>query len=371
MTYNAQDGLKNVLTLYMTSPSNDLTSEFIYDDTVSKTLEFNVNGLTYEFILPEGSLNAGVGQPVRASFISVDISKGLRGVPELIALARETSNDAFLPELKKRNLEAHTIVALRMENVITQTVVSLTMPITVKLPLPTTRSSDGKNGLSAWFYNNIEGVYLEDGEGEIISGQDNSKVWSYRTKRLTWLAAATLWPNTHCVEVRVCRDENCAQPVPNAAVWLTGIDFEYSTFRRTSTEGKICYNLEEGGIVRIQSCFGSSEITVTGSGDPSSCTAEGQWQDLDGAGQGICQVVTILHRESDIVNCGDPGTPSESMKLGNVYSFGANVTFTCNAGFEIVGSSQRICHLCGEWSGSQPTCVPREGSGDDEEFNFL
>ena len=38
-------------------------------------------------------------------------------------------------------------------------------------------------------------------------------------------------------------------------------------------------------------------------------------------------------------------------------SVGDNVIFSCNAGFEIQGSSIRQCNSDGNWSGTAPTCV--------------
>ena len=39
---------------------------------------------------------------------------------------------------------------------------------------------------------------------------------------------------------------------------------------------------------------------------------------------------------------------------------GANATYSCNIGFELVGNSERVCQntggSIGDWSGSDPTC---------------
>ena len=59
-----------------------------------------------------------------------------------------------------------------------------------------------------------------------------------------------------------------------------------------------------------------------------------------------------------VVNCGDPGTPSHGIRepdpvatqLSNV------VKYSCDEGYELLGSQERTCQSSGEWSGQLPTC---------------
>ena len=37
-------------------------------------------------------------------------------------------------------------------------------------------------------------------------------------------------------------------------------------------------------------------------------------------------------------------------------TFGQTASYSCNAGYNLVGDSNRICHATGVWSGSAPTC---------------
>ena len=39
----------------------------------------------------------------------------------------------------------------------------------------------------------------------------------------------------------------------------------------------------------------------------------------------------------------------------------AQLTYTCNAGYQLRGNGQRFCQPPGQWTGSQPTCVPSQG----------
>ncbi|CAH1248696.1 CSMD1 [Branchiostoma lanceolatum] len=48
--------------------------------------------------------------------------------------------------------------------------------------------------------------------------------------------------------------------------------------------------------------------------------------------------------------------PNGQMSGGNL--FGQQVSFVCNSGYELSGSQSRICQSDGIWSGTQPSCVP-------------
>lgn len=54
--------------------------------------------------------------------------------------------------------------------------------------------------------------------------------------------------------------------------------------------------------------------------------------------------------------CGDPGIPSHGIGLGDAFDAGSVVRFSCEPGYSLRGSSERICHSNGSWSGTQPEC---------------
>lgn len=45
------------------------------------------------------------------------------------------------------------------------------------------------------------------------------------------------------------------------------------------------------------------------------------------------------------------------MRTGNVFTFGASVSFTCNIGYVLLGSSDLTCESNGRWSNAVPTCM--------------
>lgn len=57
------------------------------------------------------------------------------------------------------------------------------------------------------------------------------------------------------------------------------------------------------------------------------------------------------------LDCGNPGTPGNGLKIGTNYTFPNSVRFTCNRGFQLVGSSRRDCQTDGTWSGTSARCT--------------
>ena len=59
------------------------------------------------------------------------------------------------------------------------------------------------------------------------------------------------------------------------------------------------------------------------------------------------------------VTCGDPGTPSNGARIGDVFTFGSSVSYQCNEGYRISDDASRTCLSDGTWSGTTPTCIGR------------
>lgn len=54
--------------------------------------------------------------------------------------------------------------------------------------------------------------------------------------------------------------------------------------------------------------------------------------------------------------CGDPGVPVHGIRLGEQFSVGSVVRFSCEPGYVLKGSSERSCLANGSWVGIQPEC---------------
>ena len=68
-----------------------------------------------------------------------------------------------------------------------------------------------------------------------------------------------------------------------------------------------------------------------------------------------------MHRISillTVVDCGNLTNPTNgqvSTSTGRT-TFAQTATYSCDPGYNLVGSTQRTCQATGVWSGSVPTC---------------
>ena len=58
-----------------------------------------------------------------------------------------------------------------------------------------------------------------------------------------------------------------------------------------------------------------------------------------------------------LVECGDPGIPVNGHSMGNNFTYGSTVTFTCDIGYELQGNKTALCQADGQWNATIPTCV--------------
>ena len=58
------------------------------------------------------------------------------------------------------------------------------------------------------------------------------------------------------------------------------------------------------------------------------------------------------------VSCGDPGTPNNGKKSSSVYTYNSIISFQCDSGYLLSGPVSLICLSNGLWNGPAPTCNP-------------
>ena len=86
---------------------------------------------------------------------------------------------------------------------------------------------------------------------------------------------------------------------------------------------------------------------------------------LMGASGSVCDMngmwsVRPPNDTCQVINCSieNIGVPMNGFRLSDVYTFGANVTFECSQGYNLIGSNSSQCLLSGNWSTPSPTCQP-------------
>nr|XP_015204236.1 PREDICTED: CUB and sushi domain-containing protein 2 isoform X1 [Lepisosteus oculatus] len=96
-----------------------------------------------------------------------------------------------------------------------------------------------------------------------------------------------------------------------------------------------------GSVVRY-SCMGHRALIGNST---RMCQLDGHWSGslphCSGESQGLC---------------GDPGVPVRGIRLGEEFSAGSVVRFSCEPGYVLRGSSERTCLANVTWSGTQPEC---------------
>ena len=61
-----------------------------------------------------------------------------------------------------------------------------------------------------------------------------------------------------------------------------------------------------------------------------------------------------------MVDCGNPGKPSNGIVIGSIFTFGATVEYECINAFVLVGVKTRTCQDDGTWSGDRPSCKSKK-----------
>jgi len=63
----------------------------------------------------------------------------------------------------------------------------------------------------------------------------------------------------------------------------------------------------------------------------------------------------MMYFNSIVMDCGTLTNPANSqVSYNGGTTFGQTATYSCNAGYNLVGNSTHTCE--GVWSGSEPTC---------------
>uniref|UniRef100_A0AAX7V0K9 CUB and Sushi multiple domains 2 n=1 Tax=Astatotilapia calliptera TaxID=8154 RepID=A0AAX7V0K9_ASTCA len=96
-----------------------------------------------------------------------------------------------------------------------------------------------------------------------------------------------------------------------------------------------------GSVIRY-SCIGQRSIIGN---TTRMCQLDGQWSGspphCSGEAAGLC---------------GDPGVPVHGIRLGEEFTVGSVVRFSCEPGYALKGSPERTCLANGSWLGTQPEC---------------
>lgn len=70
--------------------------------------------------------------------------------------------------------------------------------------------------------------------------------------------------------------------------------------------------------------------------------------------------IALVDDLKPVVSCGYLSPPTNGMKNGTMYLQGSRVVFSCEDGYSLEGSSERVCQADGQWSGRDTVCAKPE-----------
>uniref|UniRef100_A0A3Q2YTB4 CUB and Sushi multiple domains 3 n=1 Tax=Hippocampus comes TaxID=109280 RepID=A0A3Q2YTB4_HIPCM len=121
-----------------------------------------------------------------------------------------------------------------------------------------------------------------------------------------------------------CRVVNCTDPgIPANSIRESKIEHGNFTFGSV-----VFYNCNPG-----YDLFGSSVLT---------CQPVGHWD------KPLPECIEV--------DCGQPGCPPHGVMIGEKFTFGSTVQYSCSGDRQLVGDSSLTCQLNGHWSGPLPHC---------------
>ncbi|XP_071951123.1 uncharacterized protein [Antedon mediterranea] len=391
-TYSVVPG-KNVIQFELDRTSVSLTKDFTYNKDESERMEFYFNPSStgrgdegfvgqdggYAVTFPAGSLSDDLdGQVIEVALRHIDISDPLilARAPELVGASIVSGRGYERQPLESFGMAEITVIAKsgRQE-------VALLGQVTLEFPLNSVENApDVGEKIGAYFYDKQKGLWIEDGEGLVTTNVHGDTVWVYNATHFTWWNADRVFSDSNCVTVRACNDPDCISPAGNTMITLSGTDFAYTQSKQTDENGQTCFNFKQGGnIVLTAPCSGSQEFVV-GTGEYSRCSATLAGRSIfsennirEVLDSSACQDIKFV-LQGFSQDCSDPGLIGDGVRIGTDFSYGSNVTFFCNSNYNAgSGSPVRVCHSCGDWSGSQPHCFPTdyESSGQSEFGEFF
>ncbi len=124
---------------------------------------------------------------------------------------------------------------------------------------------DGQS-IEAWWYDDLLGIWREEGRGE-IKRQGERYVWVVDATHFTWWNCDVPWTEKNCYDVTVLDSQGMA--VMNMLVTAAGVDYQGMTSDYTNASGRTCVEAKRGGAVQLQAGFFPQFLTeIEIQGDP-------------------------------------------------------------------------------------------------------
>ncbi|XP_065827207.1 uncharacterized protein [Oscarella lobularis] len=223
------------------------------------------SSLSYKAIFLPDSLEASENATVLISFTGIDPTDSLVGVPDLVALPEnETENQA--------NLNSLALAEITLTDAVSGNEISLKKPVQLQLPLSMNVQASAGDKIEAWYFNESQGLWLQEGFG-IVKEIDGALVWVYNASHFSWWNCDRPWYDKHCVTV-LALDDSLQRPI-GIDIVLTGKDFFFTDRKKTTNKG-VCFDFKKDGQAEIFSAaeddgYFSNPVLIQGKGDAATC----------------------------------------------------------------------------------------------------
>ena len=241
--------LENLFTLYLIKrqdPVSILYSPKSTNFTVSLNPSSNIGSgsgaqsLSYKLLFPSDALDMSENGTVLLSFTGIDPTASLVGVPDLIALPENTTQNQV-------NLDSLALAEIVLTDALSGSKIPLKKQVELQLTLnPDLLASPGDK-IGAWYFNESLGIWIQEGFG-VVREVDGALVWTYNASHFSWWNCDRPWYDKHCVHVLVVDTKRT--PLIGIDVVLTGKDFIFTDKRKTTSRG-VCFDYKKDGTVYL------------------------------------------------------------------------------------------------------------------------
>ena len=120
---------------------------------------------------------------------------------------------------------------------------------TIELVLPDSTSLSPGETVPLWYFDEEQGLWLEQGSGEVVQNKAGDLVYRATIGHLSWWNCDKPIEETHCLTGTVV-DEN-GVPIANARVSAEGVDYSGSSYAYTAADGSFCIDVKRNSQIRL------------------------------------------------------------------------------------------------------------------------
>lgn len=120
---------------------------------------------------------------------------------------------------------------------------------TIELVLPDSTSLSQGEVVPLWYFDEEQGLWLEQGSGEVVQNKAGDLVYRATIGHLSWWNCDKPIEETHCLTGTVV-DEN-GTPIVNARVAAEGVDYSGSSYAYTAADGTFCIDVKRNSQVNL------------------------------------------------------------------------------------------------------------------------